>query len=82
MSTYENKNYNVVIDYVIDSEGKQAPYKSYLIVNKNTDVIEATHTVFAYARDMADDFNDALEAGSRYDRDEQAPVIEAPELNS
>ena len=82
MSIYENKNYKVIVENVIQEDGKPSHYASYMVVNKVTDVAEGQHTILGVARDMADDFNRMLEREPKTDvPGEQAPEA-TTQLNS
>lgn len=67
-SVYENTHYKMVVDYVLNEDGDKSPYQSYLVINKTTGVVEATHNVFCAARDMSDDFSNEFDKGSKLDR--------------
>ena len=82
-AVYENNNYKMIVDYVLNEEGQPSPYKSYMVVNKTTGVIEATHNVFCAARDMADDFSEELDRGSKLSRGVQGDTApDTRELHS
>ena len=80
---YENENYKVIVEHVVQENGEPSHYASYMVVNKTTGVAEGQHTIQGVARDMANDFNKMLLPETETEggpSGEQAP--EATHLNS
>lgn len=60
---FENDNYKVVVGYPPTSKEFPSPFLSYLVVNKDTTVVEYINSMLPYAKNMANDLDKVLKEG-------------------
>jgi len=77
-SIYENKNYKVIVGVPPATEQLPNPIDCYLVVNKETNVIEYWESVLFYAKQRADLFDRML--SGKYKIDDWGQPVEVVEV--